>query len=127
MSRICPTFIAFKGPADAGPNRPDYALLPEDFLQRFERAGVSDVVQLNEGHYSTDVYVEVGMRHHRMPFTDCATPSVDIVARFLQVHNPQPETRNPKPEILSSNSKPKTLPATLTPPLLSSLLYCSHA
>ena len=21
MSRICPTFIAFKGPADAGPNR----------------------------------------------------------------------------------------------------------
>ncbi|KAJ1475761.1 protein-tyrosine phosphatase-like protein, partial [Baffinella frigidus] len=85
MSRICPTFIAYKGPADAGPNRPDYALAPDSFLQRFRHAGVSDIVQLNKGQYGTGVYSEEGIQHHYMPFTDCATPSVDIVATFLRV------------------------------------------
>ncbi|KAJ1494319.1 dual specificity protein phosphatase, partial [Baffinella frigidus] len=84
LSVMCPKFVAFKGPV-SGRDRPSYALEPEEFLDRFQELGVSDVVRLNEAStYHSEVFVEAGMRHHEMHFPDCSVPPLEIALQFLE-------------------------------------------
>jgi len=83
LSVMCPKFVAFKGPV-SGRGCPSHFREPEAYLDRFQELGVSDVVRLNDSNkYDRQVFIEAGMRHHDMEFTDCTPPSPEIVLRLL--------------------------------------------
>ena len=82
LSLMCPKFVAFKGPVSG--SALSCGIEPEAYLDRFQEIGVSDVVRLNGAStYDRQVYVEAGIRHHDMEFTDCTAPSPEIVRQFL--------------------------------------------
>ena len=84
LSVMCPKFVAFRGPVSRN-DRPSHALQPEEYLDRFQELEVSDVVRLNEAStYDRQVFVEAGMAHHEMEFTDCTSPDLPIVEQFFE-------------------------------------------
>ena len=85
LSVMCPKFVAFKGPA-SGSDRPPYTIEPEAYLDRFQELGVSDVVRLNDASkYDRQLFIEAGMRHHDIEFSDCTPPPMSVVRQFLDV------------------------------------------
>jgi cell division cycle 14 len=53
-----------------------------DILQQFD---VQVVVRLNEPHYITDAFEEAGIAVADLPFEDCTSPGVDVVAKFFAI------------------------------------------
>jgi len=84
LSRICPKFIAFKGPA-TGPKRPHFAERPSYYVPTFRAAGVSAVVRLNDGQYAPAEFEAHGFRHYDLPFDDCGTPSFELIHAFMDI------------------------------------------
>ena len=85
-------FIAFKGPADLGglayADGDDGArtFSPSAYADIFaDDFGVAAVVQLNEEQYDPAAFTARGIRHHALPFPDCASPPPAVFAAFLNV------------------------------------------
>lgn len=90
IDRICPKFVAFKGPvADERLLRSSSTdFSPEIYAEVLQKMGVTAVVQLNpEGRYPTSAFKRRGIRHYFLPFPDCHAPTVDQVREFLEICN----------------------------------------
>ena len=58
---------------------------PKDYLSIFKRLGVSSVIRLNTVTYNKDDFVENGIKHYDLYFTDGTSPPREIVHKFLQI------------------------------------------
>ena len=89
MHRICPKFVAFKGPlAEDSPQREsgEVAFSPEHYAPPLLDLGVTCVVRLNEADtYDAAAFTRAGIAHHDLFFPDCTTPPDDVVERFLDI------------------------------------------
>jgi cell division cycle 14 len=87
VSRMCPKFVAFKGPY-SGPEKPSWAQDPTTYMAALDATGVTDVVRLNEASsYDSCEFTEQGMAHHDLEFTDCSSPNLSIVTEFMRICN----------------------------------------
>eukprot|EP00286_Rhodomonas_abbreviata_P001484 CAMPEP_0181289484 /NCGR_PEP_ID=MMETSP1101-20121128/905_1 /TAXON_ID=46948 /ORGANISM="Rhodomonas abbreviata, Strain Caron Lab Isolate" /LENGTH=462 /DNA_ID=CAMNT_0023393705 /DNA_START=36 /DNA_END=1424 /DNA_ORIENTATION=+ len=84
MHRICPKFIAFKGP---GCEQNDLATFPASFYaKQFRSCGVRAVVRLNDAHtYEKQDFEKEGIKHYDLFFDDCSVPPYEIVKKFLMI------------------------------------------
>ena len=89
LHRICPKFVAFKGPlAEDSPLREsgELAFTPEHYAPMLRDLGVTCVVRLNETDaYDAAAFRRAGIVHHDLFFPDCTTPPDDVVERFLDI------------------------------------------
>ena len=87
MHRICPKFVAFKGPlAEDSPQSDEVAFSPEHYAPLLLDLGVTCVVRLNEADtYDAAAFTRAGIAHHDLFFPDCTTPPDDVVERFLDI------------------------------------------
>ena len=85
-------FVAFKGPvALAGGG--DYQDLesgarvfsPAFYADILRDMGVTDVVRLCAPRYPAAAFTSLGLRHHHLPFADCACPPDAVAASFLRI------------------------------------------
>ena len=90
ISRICPKFVAFKGPV-SGPSRPHYAEAPEAYVPLLRQANVGTVIRLNDAStYSPVEFERAGFVHCDMGFEDCSVPSTDIIMSFIEACKAEP-------------------------------------
>jgi cell division cycle 14 len=89
IHRVCPKFIAFKGPLAMNSvhrMRDEIALPPEHYADVLLQQGVSSVVRLNDADtYDAAKLKRAGISHYDLCFEDCTMPSEDIVERFLDI------------------------------------------
>ena len=89
MHRICPKFIAFKGPLAEDNNlreSGELAFTPEHYAPMLLDLGVTCVVRLNETDaYDAVAFRRAGIAHHDLFFPDCTAPPDDVVERFLDI------------------------------------------
>ena len=80
-------FIAFKGPRSKRVElvNGSFTMLPSDYVEVFKAKNVSAVVRLNNPEYEAADFIDAGFEHHDLFFTDCSTPSDDVVERFLRI------------------------------------------
>ena len=94
MHRICPKFVAFKGPlSDGSPYRlrSEIAFPPEHYAPLLLGLGVSCVVRLNDADtYDAGELQRAGVAHHDLPFPDCSVPPDEVVTRFLDLCDAAP-------------------------------------
>jgi cell division cycle 14 len=84
-------FVAFKGPQDLG--GADYhddprgfrSFSPAHYAAIFDDMGVDSVVRLNEPEYDRGAFDITGLRHHDLPFEDCAAPPPHVADAFLRL------------------------------------------
>ena len=88
LHRICPKFVAFKGPlAKNSPLREsgELAFTPEHYAPMLQGLGVTCVVRLNETDaYDAVAFRRAGIAHHDLFFPDCTVPPNDV-ERFLDI------------------------------------------
>ena len=75
-------FFAFKGPSGT---RTMHTLIPSDYIDVFHSKGINSVVRLNNAEYDRASFLNEGIEHHDLIFTDCSTPPDAIVDDFLRV------------------------------------------
>lgn len=83
---ITPKLVAFIGPEARTPDKEWnlYMHEPCEFVEEFQRRGVSTVVRLNEpGAYDRAVFESAGIEVVDLEFQDCTTPSPAIIKGFL--------------------------------------------
>jgi cell division cycle 14 len=89
IHRVCPKFIAFKGPLAMNSvhrMQDEIALPPEHYADVLLQQGVSSVVRLNDADtYDAATFERAGIAHYDLCFDDCTMPSEDIVERFLDI------------------------------------------
>eukprot|EP00286_Rhodomonas_abbreviata_P024282 CAMPEP_0181311552 /NCGR_PEP_ID=MMETSP1101-20121128/13202_1 /TAXON_ID=46948 /ORGANISM="Rhodomonas abbreviata, Strain Caron Lab Isolate" /LENGTH=420 /DNA_ID=CAMNT_0023418299 /DNA_START=187 /DNA_END=1449 /DNA_ORIENTATION=+ len=101
LHQICPKLIAFRGPVtlsrtqsggtmhekDLGmPSQP-----PEYYVQVLKNMGVSAIVRLTESDtYDAKVFESAGIRVHELFFSDCSTPAITLLDKFLEVCDSEP-------------------------------------
>jgi hypothetical protein len=80
-------FIAFKGPRSKRVElvNGSFTLLPSDYVEVFRAKNVTDIVRLNNPEYNAAEFRRAGFQHHDLFFTDCSTPSDEVVDRFLRI------------------------------------------
>ena len=80
-------FIAFKGPRSKRVElvNGSFTLLPSDYVEVFRAKNVTDIVRLNNPEYNEAEFRRAGFQHHDLFFTDCSTPSDEVVDRFLRI------------------------------------------
>ena len=80
-------FIAFKGPRSKRVElvNGSFTMLPSDYVEVFKAKNVSTVIRLNNPEYEAADFRDEGFEHHDLFFTDCSTPSDDVVERFLNI------------------------------------------
>jgi len=82
MHRVCPKFIACRGPDQHAADTPPV----DETMARLRGLGASAVVRLNEASsYGREASERAGLRHYELFFEDCKTPSDALVAKFLSV------------------------------------------
>ena len=85
-NQITPKLIAFIGPETRTPDKEWnlYMHEPCEFVEEFQRRGVSTVVRLNEPDaYDKAVFESAGIEVVDLEFQDCTTPSPAIIKGFL--------------------------------------------
>lgn len=79
-------FIAFSSPSDKKKDENGVAYFtPKDYLGIFKKLGVEGVIRLNTITYNKDDFVNNGINHHDMYFTDGTSPPREIVKKFLDI------------------------------------------
>jgi cell division cycle 14 len=83
---INPKFIAFLGPETKSLQKQwnQFMHEPGEYVEEFQKRGVSTVVRLNEpSTYDKAVFERAGIEVVDLEFRDCTTPSPSIIKRFL--------------------------------------------
>jgi len=88
LHRVCPKFVAFKGPSEVRTQLMPgvYTFTPNYYSEIFKELGVGSVVRLNEAStYKAEGFTKEGIRHHELEFDDCTVPDRQVVDRFLNI------------------------------------------
>jgi cell division cycle 14 len=92
MNWIVPfKFLAFASPSAASVDadgRP--ALTPEDYVPMFHDGGIRLVVRLNKKQYDRKLFINGGIKHVDLYFSDGSCPSPEIVNKFLCITENEP-------------------------------------
>ncbi|CAK0841885.1 unnamed protein product [Prorocentrum cordatum] len=92
MNWIIPRkFLAFASPSPTSLDADGYpALTPEDYAPMFHEGNIRLVVRLNKKQYDAKRFVNQGIKHLDLYFSDGSCPSPDIVRKFLTVTENEP-------------------------------------
>jgi cell division cycle 14 len=66
-----------------------FTLIPSDYWDVFKAKNIRAIVRLNNKEYDRAAFIQAGFIHHDLFFTDCSTPSDDIVDKFLRLAEEQ--------------------------------------
>ena len=58
---------------------------PKDYIPVFKKLGVTDVIRLNTKTYERQDFIDNGIQHHDLYFTDGTSPPPEIVDQFLNI------------------------------------------
>eukprot|EP00747_Dinoflagellata_sp_TGD_P170200 gnl/TRDRNA2_/TRDRNA2_201147_c0_seq1.p1 gnl/TRDRNA2_/TRDRNA2_201147_c0~~gnl/TRDRNA2_/TRDRNA2_201147_c0_seq1.p1 ORF type:complete len:442 (+),score=58.58 gnl/TRDRNA2_/TRDRNA2_201147_c0_seq1:148-1473(+) len=92
MSWIVPDkFLAFAGPCSTQVDADGYpAFTPEDYAPIFRDAGIRLVVRLNRKQYDRNRFIDNGIKHVDLYFSDGSCPSREIIGKFLHICESEP-------------------------------------
>lgn len=92
MNWIVPRkFLAFATPSASSVDADGYpALTPEDYAPMFHEGGIRLVVRLNKKEYDGKRFVNQGIKHVDLYFSDGSCPSSEIVSKFLHITENEP-------------------------------------
>ena len=89
-------FVAFMGPIEKRDANQRYGLHPSKYVKIFKgKFDVTRVVRLNEEKYNKDIFIQEGIYHDDLFFTDGSTPPDKIVDAFMDVCDRHFENKNP--------------------------------
>jgi len=93
MNWIVPgKFLAFAGPCPQSIDDDGYpAFTPEDYVPIFRDADIKLVVRLNNKQYDRRRFIDHGIKHVDLYFTDGSCPSNEIVTKFLHIAESEPK------------------------------------
>ncbi|KAL2610233.1 hypothetical protein R1flu_028806 [Riccia fluitans] len=78
--------LAFSGPSARRIEIYGYrTLIPEDYVEYFNRVGVTAVIRLNKRTYDRRRFADHGIAHHDLYFPDGSCPTERILKRFLEI------------------------------------------
>ena len=77
-------FLAFMGPVDQRDSVHRYGHAAYSYINIFKHLNVTKVIRLNEPKYDRNAFLQKGIDHEDMIFTDGSTPPDYIVEQFLQ-------------------------------------------
>jgi cell division cycle 14 len=78
--------VAFSGPSARRLEIYGYrTLVPEDYVEYFQRVGVSGIIRLNRRVYERRRFTDHGLSHYDLYFPDGSCPPERIVKRFLEI------------------------------------------
>lgn len=75
-------FVAFSGPAR---ERNGYQLGPEEYVPILKHYEVTAVVRLNTKKYDRKKFLDAGIKHYDMYFTDGGNPTEEILQNYIEV------------------------------------------
>lgn len=85
LSWISPKFIAFAGPTDSRLSPDGYPVCaPEDYIPYFQSKNVTLVVRLNNKFYDEHKFLQAGIDHLDLYYTDGTNPTLETLQRFLE-------------------------------------------
>lgn len=92
MSWVIPgRFLAFAGPSNTAIDADGYpAFTPEDYVPIFQEARIGLVVRLNNKQYDRRRFIDHGIKHVDLYFTDGSCPDRDIIKNFLIIAESEP-------------------------------------
>jgi len=92
MNWIVPgKFLAFAGPCPQSIDADGYpAFTPEDYVPIFKDGGIQLVVRLNNKQYDRRRFIDHGIKHVDLYFTDGSCPSNEIITKFLHISENEP-------------------------------------
>jgi len=92
MNWIVPDkFLAFAGPYPQSVDADGFpAFTPEDYVPIFRDGGISLVVRLNHKQYDRRRFIDHGIKHVDLYFTDGSCPSNEIITKFLHIVENEP-------------------------------------
>jgi len=76
-------FLAFMGPVDQRDSVHRYGHAAASYINIFKHLNVSKVIRLNEAKYDRNSFLQKGIDHEDMVFTDGSTPPNAIVEQFM--------------------------------------------
>lgn len=92
MNWIVPDkFLAFAGPCPTSTDADGFpAFTPEDYVPIFRDAEIKLVVRLNNKQYDRQRFIDHGIKHVDLFFTDGSCPSNEIITKFLHIAESEP-------------------------------------
>ena len=89
MTWIVPgKLLAFQGPES--PKVEDDVFSPDEYIEYFQKAGITMVIRLNERMYDMSQFTSHGIKHIDLYFDDGESPPEDVVQRFLDITSKEP-------------------------------------
>lgn len=84
-------FLAFAGPCPQSIDADGFpAFTPEDYVPIFRDADIKLVVRLNNKQYDRRRFIDHGIKHVDLYFTDGSCPSNEIISKFLHIAENEP-------------------------------------
>jgi cell division cycle 14 len=84
-------FVAFSSPGEKEVDQEGHRVnTPKDYIPIFKKFNVTTVVRLNTKTYNAKDFKDAGIAHHDLYFHDGTTPTVDIINRFIELAEHEP-------------------------------------